>query len=120
MCRFPGSGRRQTSPELELAYAIIRRDPPDVYAAEDVDVLQRVIALHVVAQTPSLAVDETARADLRAALLDERWGDAVTEWIALTGVPIDVYPSGLTVWTAAASDAEIIGLELQFAPLFLD
>jgi hypothetical protein len=105
---------------VELAYAIVRRDPPDVFAAEDVDVLHRVIALHVVAQTPAAAVDDTARADLRAALLDERWGDAVTEWISLTGVPIDVYPSGLTVWTSAASDADIIGLELQFAPLFVD
>lgn len=105
---------------MELAYAVVRREPPDVFVAEDIDVLQRVIALEVVAQTPPAGLSEESRDDLRRALLEERWGDAVAGWIELTGVPIDVYTGGLLVWTAEAVDAEISGLELQFAPLFRD
>ena len=35
-----------------VAYAVVRDTPPTVYAADSVDVLQRLLALEVVARTP--------------------------------------------------------------------
>jgi hypothetical protein len=103
---------------MSLAYAVLHTDPPEVYAAEDVDLLHRVIALHVVARTPARTMPTEVAERLRAALLGERWADAVTEWIGVAGVPLDVYPDGLKVWAPSDIDEEIAGMRLQFTPLF--
>ena len=103
-------------PDL-LAYAVVRDDPPMVYAAEDLDVLHWVLALELVAKTSATSLSDVQRDSLRQALLDERWGDAVGEWIDISGVAVDVY-TDLVVWHA--SDVETAALELQFTPLFAD
>lgn len=36
-----------------VAYAVVHGEPPEVYPAEDIDVLSRVVALHLVAATPA-------------------------------------------------------------------
>jgi hypothetical protein len=100
-----------------LAYAVVRGEVPRVFAAEDLDVLHRVLALKLVARTRGsdfgLAADH-----VREALLEERWGDAVVAWINHTGVAVDVY-GDLEVWTAEMlGDPELGGAELQFTPLF--
>ncbi len=100
-----------------VAYAVVRDDPPAVFLAEDLEVLQRALALHLVARTDPKRVSAELE-DLRRALLDERWGDAVYSWIRITGVPIDVYTERIK--TAADLPAEMIGMQLQFAPLFRD
>ena len=44
-----------------VAYAVVRFDPPGVYLAEDIDVLQRLLALELVADTdPALLTPEGA------------------------------------------------------------
>ncbi len=102
-----------------LAYAVVQREPPEVYVADDIDTLQRVLALQVVAATPGSTIPVGQRERIREALLDERWGDAVSEWIEVTGVPVDVYASGLEVWTADRfAEPEVAGLELRLQPLF--
>lgn len=104
-----------------LAYAVLHDDPPIVYAAEDVDVLQRVLALKVVAATSAAVIPAGQLERLRQALLEERWGNAVTDWIEVTGIPIDVYSNELEVWTAdRLADPELAGIELQLTPLFSD
>ena len=105
---------------MDVAYAVVHDSPPQVFAAEDVDILQWVIALEVVARTPASTLQpETAQA-LREALLSERWGDAVELWIRASAIVIDVYPHGLRVWTADAIQQDIADVRLQFMPLFCD
>ena len=56
---------------------------------------------------------------IREAIVDERWGDAVSEWIEVTDIPVDVYASGLEVWTADRfAEPDVAGLELRLQPLF--
>lgn len=102
-----------------VAYAVVRDDPPTVYAADGIDVLQRLLALEVVARTPPARLGEQSRGRMRRALLDERWADAVVEWIDTTGVPIDVY-THLHVYSDAELPSNLIGAQLQFSPLFRD
>jgi hypothetical protein len=99
-----------------VAYAVVRDDPPAVYVAEDLEVLQRALALHLVARTETHRVGTEERDALRQALLEERWGEAVHTWINHTGIPIDVYTE--RVLTSDDLPADLIGAQLQFAPLF--
>ena len=105
---------------MDLAYAVVHGEPPAVYAAEDVETLQWVIALEVVTRTPPATLPPETVQELRAALLDERWGDAVALWINTSGTVIDVYPDGLRVWTSDLLQADIANVRLQFSPLFTD
>lgn len=104
---------------MQVAYAVVR-DPeePAVYMAEDIDVLSRVIALHVVAATPPNLVGSRIHR-IRDALLDEQWGTAVFEWMEATGSIVDVYPAE-DVWTNERLDAERASFEMRMAPLFAD
>ena len=105
---------------MDLAYAVVHDEPPQVYAAEDVEVLQWVIALEVVARTPASTFPRDTVQALREALLEERWADAVELWMRTSGTIIDVYPDGLRVWTAGLLQADIANIRLQFTPLFAD
>jgi hypothetical protein len=105
-------------PQL-LAYAVVHHDPPDVLAAEDLEVLHRVLAIELVARTPARDLAPSEAKKLRDALIGERWGDAVAQWIDITGVAVDVY-SDLRAWTAAELTAETTEFELQFTPLFAE
>ena len=102
-----------------VAYAVVRDEPPTVYAADTIDVLQRLLALEVVARSLPVDLDVKARERMRKALLDERWADAVVEWIAATGVAIDVY-THLHVYSDDDLPNDLIGAQLQFAPLYRD
>lgn len=101
-----------------VASAVVHNEPAAVFLADDVDVLHRVLALEVVARTDARLLNGRAEA-IREALLEERWGDAVVMWIRETGTGIDVYTS-TSVYTGADLPAELIGAQLQFAPLFRD
>jgi hypothetical protein len=102
-----------------LAYAVVRGDPPAIYAADDIDTLNHVLALRVVAATPGGTIPAVQRARLQEAIVEERWGDAVAGWIEATGIPVDVYASGLEVWTADRfAEPDEAGLELRLRPLF--
>jgi hypothetical protein len=106
-------------PDATLAYAVVRGDPPAVYAADDIDTLHHVLALKVVAATPGDTIPPGQRERIRQALTEERWGDAVVRWIEVTGIPVDVYATGLEVWTADRfSEPDEAGLELRLRPLF--
>jgi hypothetical protein len=73
-----------------IAYAVVHRDPPEVFFAEDEHVLSRVLALQLVAQLPANEVSSPGRLEaMRQALLDERWADALVEWITETDTIVD-------------------------------
>ncbi len=99
-----------------VACAVVHDDPPVLFLAEDLDVLHWTLALDLVARTYSKRVPEGERSALRTALLEERWGDAVLGWIRHTGIAVDVYTE--RVATADDVPSDLIGAQLQFAPLF--
>ena len=102
-----------------VAYAVVSDEPPTVYAAESIEILQRLLALDVVARSVPGGIPAGARESMRAALLEERWADAVVEWIDATGTGIDVYTQ-LHVYSEEDIPSDLIGAQLQFAPLFRD
>lgn len=102
---------------MQVAYAVVHSDPPEVFIAEDIDVLSRVIALELVAATPADRINEGRRERIKEALLTEQWGTAVFEWMTATGNIVDVYPSE-DVWTEARLDAERASFEFRMSPLF--
>ncbi|MDH3260469.1 MAG: hypothetical protein OEM81_03445 [Acidimicrobiia bacterium] len=102
-----------------VAYAVVRFDAPSVYLAEDIDVLQRLLALELVADTDPALLTSKGADELRRALLDERWGDAVVTWMELSGVAVDVY-TFLPVYGSEELPSELIGAQLQFKRLFRD
>ena len=102
-----------------VAYAVVRTEPPQVFLATDVEVLQRVLAVELVGRTPPTALDPGERSEIRDALLDERWADAVVAWIERMNVEVDVY-THLHVFSEDELPADLVGAQLQFAPLFRD
>ncbi len=102
-----------------VAYAVVREEPPIVYAADSIDILQRLLALEVVARSVPDDLDAKARDRMRKALLDERWADAVVEWIDTTGIAIDVY-THLHVYSDDDLPSDLIGAQLQFSQLYRD
>jgi hypothetical protein len=100
-----------------IAVGIIRTDPPEVVLAENEFVLARAVALQVVASTdPSML--STAHLDsIRTALLEERWADAVGDWIDATGLAVDGYPDE-PVWTERQLDEDTAPMEIRMARIF--
>lgn len=101
-----------------VAYAVVHTEPPSIFLADDIDLLHRVLALEVVARTDPTLLGLRA-AEMREALLEERWGDATVAWIKATGTGIDVY-DGKSVYTGDDLPADMIGAQLQFTRLFAD
>jgi hypothetical protein len=109
---FPERGR--------VAFAVVHSDPPEVYVAEDEHVLSRVLALKLVAQLPAREVSSSARLNkMRDALLEERWADALVEWITETDTAVDGYPDE-QIWRNAQLDLDRASLEIRVSPLFTD
>ena len=103
------------------AYAVVRGDEPRVFLAENATVMARVLALELVAATPPAAfATREACEDTRRALLDERWVDAVLEWMRATGEVVDVYEGYVPVWTADELDDSTAALEVRCGVVFGD
>ena len=100
-----------------VACAVVRDDPPQVFIAEDLETLNWVLALKLIARTPGGEVPPSLRERLRAAVLEERWGDAVELWMRIRPGEVDVYPS---YDFHTPRDVDLAPEELQFTPLFED
>ncbi len=99
-----------------VAVAVVHGETPEVFIAEDIDVLHWVLALEWVARADPAHVGGL-RDSLRQALLEERWADAVVAYMDHLGTRVDVYSS------EAVYDSTKVALgadELQFRPLFRD
>jgi hypothetical protein len=99
-----------------VAVAVLRDEPPEVFVAEDQNILNWVIALKLIARTPGSEIRPGLRDKLRDALRNERWGEAVELWMT-SRTPVDVYPS-FDFYTER--DVELAAQELEFSPLFQD
>jgi hypothetical protein len=102
-----------------VAVAIVHTDPPEVLLASNADVLSRLVALKVVAQTDPRDLDQGSLLPIREALLEGRWADAVFEWIEAGNQPVDAYPDE-DVWTEARLDEESASLEIRLQRIFDD
>lgn len=99
-----------------VACAVVRDDPPQVFLAADQDTLNWVLALKLIAVTPGHELSEGLRESLRAALREERWGEAVELWMR-NQPEVDVYPS-FELYNER--DVALAAQELEFTPLFRD
>lgn len=105
---------------MSVAWAMVfDEDPPRVFVATDEFVLTRLLALKVVARTHPRSLGEGEVTRIRDALLEERWGDAVTAWVIATGTGMDVYPDE-ALWTAEAVEEELVSLQVRLSPIFED
>jgi hypothetical protein len=103
------------------AWAVVRSEEPRIFLAADADVISRVLALELVAQMPAEQVSSPTHLEqMRSALLEERWADALAAWIEETGTPVDVYPESPRIWSENDLDLEKATLEIKVAPLFTD
>ncbi len=100
-----------------VAYAVVHDGSPTVLLANDVEILQRVIATQIVAQTDPSRLTSEQVTGLQESLINEQWGDAVFDWIENTGIAIDVYTTTI-VWSAEMLPDEVTSFELRTTPLF--
>ena len=101
------------------AFAVVRGEEPSVFLAEDATVLARLLAVNLVAQLPAADVSSTARLDeMRRALLEERWADALVLWMDETSTVVDVYDECPRVWARDDLEGDKASLEIRVAPLF--
>ncbi len=98
------------------AYAVRRSDPEQPLLADSQDTLNKVIALRWIAEW--VPDDERAADPVRAALLDERWDDAVLGWMEATGEVVDIFPHGLPIHEARDYPDGEFGPRVQTSPLF--
>ncbi len=97
--------------------AVVRSDPPQVFVATDADVLNRLVALKVVATTDPRRLPPDLLHGIREALLAERWGDAVTDWMRATGETLDAYPDE-DVWSDESLGIDVALFEIRMARIF--
>lgn len=100
------------------AYAIVKSDPPQLFLADNAPVISRLIAVKVVAAADPSIFGSFRDANVRQALLEERWADAVVLWMDATGVDIDVYEEYVPVWTDDDLDAEMASMEIRMSRIF--
>jgi len=78
--------------------------------------LNKVIALRWIAEWRP--PDDDVAAPIRQAILEERWSDAVLDWMEATGEVLDIFPFGLEIHEARDYPDEEFGPRVQTTPLF--
>jgi hypothetical protein len=87
-----------------VAVGVVRSDPPQIFIAPDAETLSRVIAVRLVARSGPADLDPGALDQVRSALLNKDWVEALTLWMLATGEAVDAYP-----------DEDIVGLDDETA-----
>ena len=103
-----------------VMYAVIHGDAggePEVLIAKDEESLNQTVALELIATTAPHRVG-IHLAEIRDALMDGRWADALVAWMSATGRIVDVYPDEPV--RSSVLDEETIELELKLKPIFGD
>ena len=103
---------------MEFAYAVVHRESPEVYFAEDEEVLSEVLARELIALTPSQQFAPLTLRRLRKALLDRQWGTALEIWIENTNIGVDVFASCDMFWTKESVARDSYDLAMKKSPLF--
>lgn len=103
-----------------VSIAVVRGDPPVALLAESDAVMGRLLAMRLVARSHARDLERSGMLDdIRSALLEERWGDAVTMWMQATSEVVDVYPDEEIV-TDERLDQDTASMEIRLAPIFED
>jgi hypothetical protein len=98
------------------AYAVRRSEPDQPLLADSQETLNKVIALRWIGEwTPA---SETLADPVRQAILDERWSDAVVEWMDATGEVVDIFPFGIEIHERRDYPDDEFGPRVQTTPLF--
>lgn len=108
------------------SHAIVHGDEPMRFYAENQEVMDRALGVHLVAQLPADRVSSDVKLQrLRRALTEGRWGDALVDWIDETDravdvydYPPDVYDPWIKVWTDDELSPEGVQATLKDSPLF--
>lgn len=114
---------RPVDPERGLqrvTYAIIRdsvASDAEVIIADDDESIGQALALEIVANTAPVHLGP-ALGEIRDALMERRWADALVSWMAATGRVVDIFPDE-PVRRAGATD-DPVELELLLKPIFKD
>ena len=100
-----------------VAVGVLHGDTPEVFLAESDAVLGRLLAVRLVG--PSRPEDFAAGVleEIRSALLEQRWADAVTAWMLATGEVLDGYPDEEIV-TEEMLDEDRASMEIRLSPIF--
>lgn len=102
------------------AWAVTREETPQIFLADDEQVISRLLALKLVAAAQP---DDFSAADLeqvRDHLLHERWAEALVIWMNATGTYVDVYPEYVQVWNEKDLDREVASMAIRTSRLFND
>lgn len=102
-------------PLPSIAYASVR-DTERVFLAENVEVLARVLAVTLVADLDpkrNPAITEI----IRAALLEERWADALVAYMEETGTAIDIFDNE-PVWTDRRMSLDDAFIDIRMSRIF--
>ena len=102
------------------AWAVTREDTPQVFLAENQDVMSRLLALKLVAAADPSVFTADELDDVREHLLHERWAAAVVTWMDATETFVDVYPEYMQVWTEKDLDREVATMAIRMSRIFDD
>jgi len=100
------------------AYAVRADDPDNPLLADSIETLNKVMALKWIGSwNPATG---GAATQLREALLDEQWEQAVTLWMSLADEQVSVFPNGLEIHEGRDYPDDEFGPRLQTTALFQD
>lgn len=114
MPQLPGGGLPQRHGRVTVA--VTHGPPPQVFIAEDYEVLGRMLGLQLVAAQVPEFYGANAPA-VRQALLDEQWAEALLMWMSAARDTVDVYPDEV-VWGERDASAEQLSFEIRMTRLF--
>jgi hypothetical protein len=100
-----------------VAVGILHGDTPEVFLAESDAVLGRLLAVRLVGPSRPEDFGPGILEEIRSALLEQRWADAVTAWMLASGEVLDGYPDEEVV-TEEMLDDERASMEIRLSPIF--
>src|ERR1700737_5004519 len=100
-----------------VAVGVLHGDTPEVFLAESDAVLGRLLALKLVGRSRPEDIPTDVLDEIRSALLEQRWADAVTTWMLATGEVLDGYPDEEIV-TDEMLDDDRASMEIRLSAIF--
>jgi len=96
---------------------VLHGDTPEIFLAESDAVLGRLLAVRLVGPSRPEDFRPAELEEIRSALLEQRWADAVTAWMLATGDVLDGYPDEQIV-TEEMLDDDRASMEIRLLPIF--
>ena len=100
-----------------VAVGVLHGDTPEVFLAESDAVLGRLLAVRLVGPSRPEDFAPGVLDEIRSALLEQRWADAVTAWMQASGEVLDGYPDEEVV-TEEMLDDERASMEIRLSAIF--